>query len=439
MSTLTIAAAGDSFITRRLPEGDDAHQAISSLIGPADVRFTNLEVVIRRQEGFPSAQSGGTWASAPPEALGDLKKYGFNAVAWATNHTLDYSYGGLEATLRALEQYGFVHAGAGRDLAEASQVRYVETRSGRAAFIAVTSTFHESWAAGEQRRDVGGRPGVHPLRYQTTYRISAERMKQLKAIAAATGINDYQELMAKEGFSPDYGDSEDVFTFGQHIFAVSSVEGTVTKPNGHDMRRIKGLIGEARRQADYVLVSVHSHEMAGGDKEKPAGFLTEFARSCIDEGAHAVLGHGPHIVRGVEIYKGRPILYSLGNFIFQNDTVERLPADFYEKYGLTGEHNTADALDARSGGDTRGLGANPKVWSSVIALLDMEGGVLKQLTLYPISLGYGQPRYRRGWPVLTKDTEVLTRIQRLSREFGTELTVDPDKAEARWTAVQADI
>lgn len=93
-------------------------------------------------------------------------------------------------------------------------------------------------------------------------------------------------------------------------------------------------IDEAKRQADYVLVSIHAHEMEGETKEKPAEFLKTFARACIDQGAHAVIGHGPHIVRGIEIYKNRPIFYSLGNFIFQNDTVSCLPAEFYEKYGL---------------------------------------------------------------------------------------------------------
>ncbi|WP_373865209.1 CapA family protein [Paenibacillus koleovorans] len=429
MSRISLAATGDSFITRRLPAGDDSFRQVASIIGKADVRFTNLEVTVHRMEGPPSAQSGGTWAVADPWVLDDLKMYGFNALAWANNHSMDYSYGGLEATSRYLDRYDWVHAGVGRNLAEAGAIKYIEVRGARIALLAATSTFHESWRAGEQRPDVPGRPGVNPLRFSTVYRVSAERLEQLKAIAAETGINDERDLLAKEGFVTK--DSA-ALEFGHHRFEEGAGEGMVTKPDSSDLSRLLRTVQEARRQADYVFVSIHSHEMRDGRKDLPAQFLTEFSRACIDEGAHAVMGHGPHIIRGVELYKGKPILYSLGNFIFQNDAVTRLPADYYEKYGLGHEHNTADALDARSANNTRGLGVNPDVWSSVIAELSFGDGMLTQMTFHPIELGFGEPRYRRGWPRLTDDTQVLYKLQKLSRELGMELTIEG--AQACWKA-----
>ncbi|GAA3412408.1 CapA family protein [Paenibacillus hodogayensis] len=423
---MTIAATGDSFITRRFPAGDEAHCELAQWIGGFDIRFTNLEVTLPRRESFPGAQSGGTWGAADPSVLDDLRKYGFNALAWANNHTLDYSYEGLEETERQLDRYDWVHAGAGQNLAEAGAIRYMEFSSGRAALIAATSTFHESWRAGEQRGDMVGRPGVNPLRYATTYRISEQQLVQLKVIAADTGINDYQEMLVKEGFVSR--EADDGITFGGHRFVASEAAGAKTQPHPGDIARILGAIGNARRQADYVIVSIHSHEIKDGRKEAPADFLREFARRCIDEGAHAVIGHGPHIIRGVELYRGRPILYSLGNFIFQNDSVDRLPSDFYEKYGLGPEHRTADALDARSAGDSRGLGASPDVWSSVVAGLAFEGGDVAEMRFRPISLGYGEPRYRRGWPRLTNDGSVLLKLQSLSRELGTEFVIEGTQA-----------
>lgn len=425
MTRLTIAATGDSFVTRRLPEGDETFRELAALIGQADVRFTNLETTVHRMEGFPSSQSGGTWAVAEPGVLDDLRRYGFNAIAWANNHTLDYSYGGLDATRRYLDKYDWVHAGVGRHLEEAAAIRYLELQGGRAALIAATSTFREAWRAGEQRSDMAGRPGVNPLRHTTVYRVAAERMAQLEAIAAATGINDEHELLVREGFAVR---EPDALTFGGHRFALGEPEGALTKPDRADLARMLRSVGEAKRQADYVLVSIHSHEMKNGRKEQPADFLVEFARACVDAGAHAVIGHGPHIVRGVELYKGKPILYSLGNFIFQNETVERLPADYYEAYGLGHGHVTADALDVRSAGGTRGLGVNPDVWSSVVARLSFKAGELEDMAFYPISLGFGRPRYRRGWPRLTEETAVLRKLQALSRELGTELALEQSKA-----------
>lgn len=421
-SRMALVATGDSFITRRLPSAESpAFRKLVSLLRQADVRFTNLEVTVHDGEGVPSAVSGGTWAAARSEVLRDLQAYGFNLIAWANNHTLDYLYEGLRATENNLDRYGFVHAGVGQNLAKASEVKYLETGAGRVALIAAASTFHESWAAGEQRPDMIGRPGVNPLRYETVHMISQERMQQLKEIAAASQINAEQNLYLKEGFA--VGADSDLFQFGGHAFRAGEIEGKRTSPNRADMQRILRRISEARRQADVVLVSIHAHEMKGEAKDQPADFLVEFSRACIDEGAHAVIGHGPHILRAVEIYKERPIFYSLGNFIFQNDSVTHLPADFYEKYGLDHAANVSDALDKRSLGGTRGLGMDPKVWSSVIPHWVMEDGRLKELALYPIELGFDLPRYRRGWPELSEKTDALENLRALSEPFGTRMEI----------------
>lgn len=423
MPSMTFVATGDSFIVRRLPSTEDSSfRQVAALIRQAEVKFTNLEVTTHYFEGYPSAVSGGTWAVAQPEVLGDLKSYGFNLMNWATNHTLDYSYGGLEATKKYLEKYGIVHAGAGLNLAEAASPKYVETRSGRVALIAATSTFHECWVAGEQRRDMSGRPGINPLRYDTTYIINEERLNQLKAIAQDIDINAEHHLAVKEGFEVET--DKDIFQFGNYRFKAGDPEGKVTTPQERDLKRIGAAIAEGKRQADYVIVSIHSHEMKGEDKSQPADFLVEFSRYCIDRGAHAVIGHGPHILRGIEIYKQRPIFYSLGNFIFQNDSVSHLPADFYEKYHLEHRHNVADALDARSDFNAKGLGVNRHVWESMIPMWKMENGALTEITLYPIELGYGLPRYRRGWPSLSKNICILERLKKLSEPFGTDIQLE---------------
>lgn len=420
--TVSFVATGDSFMTRRLPAQDDTFEGVASVIQSADVRFTNLEITTHYMEGIPGAASGGTWAMAPPDILKDLKAYGFNLIGWANNHTLDYLYGGLEATERYLNQYGFVHAGAGSNLARASEPRYLETPNGRVALIAATASFHETWIAGEQRHDMIGRPGINPLRHKTVYHVSKERLEQLKEIAKITEINAVQELSIKEGFAVAKNDG--TFNFGKYVFKEGEPEGPETFPDERDMKRILNTISEAKRQADYVLVSIHAHEMKGSDKAVPADFLKIFARACIDEGAHAIIGHGPHILRGIEIYKQRPIFYSLGNFIFQNETVSHLPADFYEKYGLGPEHNVADALDTRTENNTKGFGVNPKIWEAIIPVWKMKDGQLTELTLYPIELGFKQPRYRIGWPKITKNEKILEYLQKLSEPFGTRFTIE---------------
>ena len=87
-------------MTRRLPEnGYEGFDELVEVIKAHDVRFNNLEITIHNKEGYPSAFSGGTWAMAEPEILDDLQRYGFNLYNTANNHSLDYSHGGLLATI----------------------------------------------------------------------------------------------------------------------------------------------------------------------------------------------------------------------------------------------------------------------------------------------------------------------------------------------------
>ena len=419
---MTFSATGDSFITRRLPSRDASFEEIKDIIQMAEARFTNLEVTVHNWEGFPSAQSGGTWAITSPDVLNDIKDYKFNLIGWANNHSLDYSYGGLEATERYLEQYGFVHAGVGRNLASASAPKYLDCSSGRVALIAATSSFHESWVAGEQRRDVMGRPGVNPLRISTIYNVTSENFKNLQRIAGPIEINAYDNVIRKEGFLPEL--DKDIFMFGKYTFKKSDCNGVTTEPVEKDMQRIIKAIIQAKHQADYVIVSIHSHQIKGESKDQPADFLITAARKCIDAGAHAVIGHGPHVLRGIEIYKNRPIFYSLGNFIFQSETVSSLPADFYEKYGLGHDDDVADALNKRSSNGTKGLAKNPEVWKSVIPVWTMEDGELMEIKLYPIELGYGLPGYKSGWPVLSRDNKILEDLGNLSKPFNVNIKIN---------------
>ena len=92
-----------------------------------------------------------------------------------------------------------------------------------------------------------------------------------------------------------------------------------------DARRITADIGHARASADWVVVSVHGgregEDASGlpqGDEyfmQEYRGDLARFARMAIDAGASAVFGHGPHVVRPFELYRGKPVFYSLGNFV----------------------------------------------------------------------------------------------------------------------------
>lgn len=172
MSKTTIIATGDSFMTRRLPEnGYEGFDQIREILSRYEVRFNNLEITTHNQEGVPSAFSGGTWAMAEPEILDDLKKFGFNLYNTANNHSLDYSHGGLLATIRHLRERDMLYAGTGKNMADASSAVYVETADARVAMLGVCSTFHDSDMAGNQSIELSGRPGLNGLRFQKTVHV----------------------------------------------------------------------------------------------------------------------------------------------------------------------------------------------------------------------------------------------------------------------------
>lgn len=423
----TFTATGDSFISRRLPEkAYKGFNDITNILNQSEFRFTNFEMVTPENFEMPSAVSGGTWANANPKVIKDIKKYGFNCVAWANNHTLDFLYEGLKSTKKYLDTEQLINVGVGMHLSEASKPKYIEMQNGRVGLIGVTTTFHDTWKAGEQRKDGPGRPGVNGISHRNVYSITEEDLATLKNISGKTDINAKINLDISEGFTEENTES---YFFGNNEFKVSKNYGKEEILNNSDVDRVIKSIHEAKSKSDYVVVSIHSHEMKGENKSKPAKFIEDISKLFIDEGADTIIGHGPHILRGIEIYKERPIFYSLGNFIFQNDTVDYLPADFYKDYNLSQDNDVYEAISTRSQNDTRGLGVNKYVWESVIVSWEFDDNQISSIKLYPISLQGHLKNYNRGWPILTKDISVLNHLSNLSKPYGTKIKVKEDYAE----------
>jgi poly-gamma-glutamate capsule biosynthesis protein CapA/YwtB (metallophosphatase superfamily) len=177
----SFTAVGDCFITRRAPNGDPALADLAAIISKNDVRLANLEVSLNDGNVYPSAICGGTWSEAHPDVLQTLGDYGFNVLGWANNHTLDYLHDGVLSTKFYLEQAGFIHAGAGENLYEASTPKYLETVNGRVALISCATTAPADWIAGEQRNDSIGRPGLNLLRTTTVYNVISDNHSAVTA------------------------------------------------------------------------------------------------------------------------------------------------------------------------------------------------------------------------------------------------------------------
>jgi hypothetical protein len=114
------------------------------------------------------------------------------------------------------------------------------------------------------------------------------------------------------------------FTSGAYTLAMIAF---APNPGSHDINDIEGaaaLVSELSAAHDLVLVSFHggaegidAQHLTFDNEEyygEQRGNVVEFSRRMVDEGADLVIGHGPHVVRAIELYQGRLIAYSLGNF-----------------------------------------------------------------------------------------------------------------------------
>lgn len=420
---ISISLCGDVLITKRLPEQlNESALELAEIVKSHEVKFANLETTIRKDEGYPAVFPGGGFAMTSPNSIKDLSKsYGFNVYNTANNHSMDYSEGALLSTIRYLEDIDVLHCGTGRNLAEATKAVFKECKNGRVAFLGVTSSFNAAYSAGPQNEELQGRPGVAPLRHKAIYEVTDQNYSALKRIANDIGINNGQNQSIKEG----YVLASEYLKFGSFEFERGGDNEVHTTPLIEDVQRTEKIIQDAKLQADVVVVSIHSHQFKGIDKAIPTDFCRIFSQKCIEAGADVVVCHGPHTLRGVEVYKHGVILHGLGDFIFEHESMAVLPEEYYQRFGTTRHECTgvAGLMEKRSHGGKVGLIADDKAWETVLVsmLCTSENLTLK---FYPVHIERG---YKGGLPVLASDTSILSRLNNLSEEYGCMIGIDDSK------------
>lgn len=424
MKKLKLSATGDSLFTADVPDeylsGD--FKEVVSFISDCGVKMTNLETNVMEFGDFPGAYSGGTWLNCTPEDFDGLNKFGFNYYSTANNHCMDYSYHGLKSTLENLDKRNLKHSGTGNSLEEASRPACIEVDGVKVGIISVDTSFNPASKAGVETQSMKARPGVNYVGFEQYYQISEEECEQLKSIAKSCKINAYEELLVKGGFSlePPKG----VYKFGGKNFCYDGSK-KKTECNKNDKARLIGDIEKAKKEFDYVILAVHCHEIGDTKHEEVPLFLEELTHSAVDAGVSAVICNGTHELRPLEIYKGAPIFYSLGDFIYQGMRVKHLPADFMIKYGVDVNSTAWEGLMARSKNNTVGLQVHKCNFMTVLPKMAFEGDKLVSLEMLPIVAGFDRKGKMEGLPYVAKGEEgqeIFDVLKRLSEPYGTDLT-----------------
>lgn len=300
------------------------------------------------------------------------------------------------ATRKTLNAAGIVTAGSGKSEDEARAPVYFTKGAARVALVSAASTFTSlAIPAGPGEKNgfpTNPRPGINVLR-NTEVRIAP------KAI-----IDAMRPLQGERSGPPGPADEIQV---GSSRFRVGENVGRVYQADKRDEAKIVTSIAEARGKADFVAFAIHAHETASGgaDDPEPAAFQTELFHKVIDAGADLVLRTGPHAIGGIEIYKGRPILYGMGSLVFQFGGLRRLtwPSGF--------------SMDL------------PDVWfESALVTTDYAKGKLRELRIYPLMLESSK-NPTDGLPSLATGADarrILARVQAASARWGTKIEIKGD-------------
>jgi poly-gamma-glutamate capsule biosynthesis protein CapA/YwtB (metallophosphatase superfamily) len=372
-SNITITLTGQSSIRSDMRANAPATISTMSPLLKGDVVFTNFETTIA--EKGESTKEGLGFLS-PPESLDALMAMGFNLLSLSNNHSFDLKETGVRNTLREVKSRNLAHAGIGNTLEEAAAPGYLRTPKGTVALVSMASGLIEKGGSASATR-----PGVNELRIE----------------AGGKPNESTSELPAEPG----------------------------NEPNVEDKQRILQSIRDARRRADLVIVYEHNHVFLNRafinifseelpERLVPPDWLKRWTHEEIDAGADIIVMHGAPLLHGVEIYHGRPIVYDLGNFIFNLPPV-------------------AVFLD------------EPIIWESVVAHVEFQGKNLRSITFQPIvmnKIGRGQPDTQdefannlylqtRGLPKPATGEQaryILERLADLSRPFGTTVEVKGDTA-----------
>jgi poly-gamma-glutamate capsule biosynthesis protein CapA/YwtB (metallophosphatase superfamily) len=262
----TILACGDVGVKRA--DCASMFAGCSPTLQSADLCFAQLETTIsERGARAPNARLA---MRSPPAMASAARTAGIDVMSFAGNHCLDYGYEAFADTLQHAAVAGIALCGAGPSLAAARRPALLDISGVRVALLARSSILPEGYAAEADKA------GCAPLRAHTVY-------EQIERDQPGTPAR--------------------ISTFADRS----------------DLAALLDDIRAARAAADVVLLSLH-----WGIHMVPtvlADYQIEVAHAAIEAGTDAIFGHHPHLLKGIEFHRGRPIFYSLGNFAIEQPQV----------------------------------------------------------------------------------------------------------------------
>lgn len=395
------AVTGQSLIKHDIRDiTHPAFRKVQSLLREADLAFTNFEgTILGRHGGWPL--KGSFFGCSDPVVLDCLQGIGVEALSLSNNHAFDLGPSGVLSTLEEVEKRGFLHAGLGRDQGEVSRASTAMMGGRQVAVVAMDGgpgpDFMYAADADEGRP---ARPGVNRLGITQRIEVDGAAFDQLAAIRDQVG---YTAIDLANDSQPDDRpqlDPQTEIALARAVFRRSDRCGRSVNIDEVDLQRNLAAIATATKDGSLVVAYLHHHHWASDWYQVP-DWVSGVAKACIDAGASLFVSHGAPVLQPIEIYRGRPIFYSLGNFIFH----------------VRSEKSTWTA---------------PEVWESVVATSTFDAdNRLIEIRLHPVVIGGEETLEdgvleRRLAPHLATGAgaeRILRRLAKQSAGLGTDMQI----------------
>ncbi|MFC2165651.1 CapA family protein [Acidobacteriota bacterium] len=360
---IIVTAVGDMIFNQEISGyKEPEYQNLYRIMRDAHIAYGNLEMSINEQ---PDKQMGTYDFGREREFAWEVAKIGINMVSLGNNHQLDYGPEGLKDCLKFLRRSGIGYAGAGKNLQEA---RAPDKRQIYMTKFALLSNYSAGW------------------------KICPPKDGPVISTVYAPKVL----LEQKDGSTK-----------------------AIHAPVEDEVKAMEDSIVLAKRHADIVMVHFHvhwvEHARAYGIPDTVPPHQRPVFYRAIDAGADIILGNGPHVLRGIEIYKGKPILYSQGNFIYQWKTPNKIPAIVYSR--------DQESLSGYEDIDSSLRGQDPKEEAETyLARFTIRNKKVRRIELIPVILHVTGEKM--GSPKLAdnkRGKEIIGLLQKLSEKYKTKI------------------
>ena len=409
----TFATVGDIMIRRPVGQlGDAGFQALTKVMRAADSTYANMEGPII-DESDPNYHGPGPVVGGSKTIIDDLKAMGIRVMTTANNHTMDGGNEGMLRTNRLLDAARITHAGSGKDLTEARQAQVGITPKGTIGVVGMYSIDPSSNRSSRYYDARDKWPGLNPLHVTPYNIVTAEQIGSLRKIRDASYAHR-SEVTVPVAPVPANEKPDELLLFGSRYKVGENVGSLTYTIDRSDLDGIMRSIRVGKQNSDFMVVAIHAHQnsfsyQAYSHDNSTPDFLIELAHKAIDNGADVFVGHGIHTLRGVEIYKGKPIFYGVASFVqHEGPAIE-----------VTDPSRAPVVQQSRE----------PDNKEVLLTTSRYEGGKLVEVRLYPVDCGIDgtRPVSKAGLPMTPSPEQahrILKHVQELSKPFGTAISIE---------------